>query len=345
MPKVIHLLPYDGIGGAEEAARSMSQGPVPGFEFQLRFIFPGVRSRSERLATFNPLAIFAAARRLVADAPDLLMVSLWRACLVGILVKLLAPRVRLVVMIHNSLDAHPGDWLATRCAMRLATAIWSDSEASMRRRFRHQPRAPVTVLPFLTRRLTPNPAAVPDTAASQSFIFWGRLAAQKNLRRALKLFARVRREIPEARFTIVGPDSGELALLRKRCEELSLDDEAVTFAGPLDFDAIRTLAAGHAFYLQTSHYEGMAMSVVEAMQLGLVPVVTPVGQVGSYCRDRHNSVIVDVDEEAARRVVELIRQPEAYAALRQNAIATWTDHPLYRDAVAAHCARLLSAGE
>src|SRR5690606_5104555 len=130
------------------------------------------------------------------------------------------------------------------------------------------------------------------------FIFWGRLAAQKNLPRAIGLFHRIWKNRPQARFTIIGPDSGALAELQGSCDALGLGS-AVYFAGAMDFSNILDQARVHAFYLQTSSYEGMAMSVVEAMQLGLVPVVTPVGEIGRYCRGGVNAVLVDDDEEAA----------------------------------------------
>ena len=46
-------------------------------------------------------------------------------------------------------------------------------------------------------------------------------------------------------------------------------------------DGIKKLANA-SFYLQTSKFEGFAMSVVESMMMGLVPVVTPVGEIGRY---------------------------------------------------------------
>jgi glycosyltransferase involved in cell wall biosynthesis len=97
---------------------------------------------------------------------------------------------------------------------------------------------------------------------------------------------------------------------------------------------------GACFYLQTSIYEGMAMSVVEAMQLGLLPVVTPVGEIGSYCRDGGNAVVVNNDERAVADVLHLLTDPAAYGTLRQQAIEEWLDKPLYRESVLAACEAL-----
>ncbi len=37
----------------------------------------------------------------------------------------------------------------------------------------------------------------------------------------------------------------------------------------------------------------MAISVIEAMQAGLVPIVTPVGEITGYCSDGVNSVFFE----------------------------------------------------
>ena len=344
MKKVIHLLPYDGIGGAEAAARSMAEAPPVDIDFHLRFIFPHVRSRNQRGATFNPLTLLSSTLKVLGERPDLLVCSLWRSCIVGILVKLRRPGTRLAVFIHNSVDAHQADRVVTRLAMALAEAVWVDSEASLRLRFRKMPRAPVTVIPFLARQLDPALEEDSIQQPTPTFVFWGRLAAQKNLRNALQLFAAVRRVAPDACFTVIGPDSGELPVLRAWCRQTGIDD-AVRFTGPMDFDGIRASARDHAFYLQTSNYEGMAMSVVEAMQLGLVPVVTPVGEIARYCRDGENAVLVANPEDAASRVLGLLQDPARWRAMRQRAIATWRGQPLYGDAVAAACRTLITPRE
>jgi glycosyltransferase involved in cell wall biosynthesis len=78
-------------------------------------------------------------------------------------------------------------------------------------------------------------------------------------------------------------------------------------------------------------YEGMAMSVVEAMQLGLVPIVTPVGEPARYCRNMENAVIFSDFDQAVDEVCRLIDEPELYAKVSRAAVATWTDAPIYAD--------------
>ena len=75
------------------------------------------------------------------------------------------------------------------------------------------------------------------------------------------------------------------------------------------------------------------MSVVEAMQLGLVPVVTPAGEIQHYCRHNVNSVIIEDDDRAVEDVARLIDNTSDYSALRAAAIAQWQHARLYRESI------------
>ncbi|CAK8715063.1 hypothetical protein GKODMF_06645 [Candidatus Electrothrix gigas] len=116
----------------------------------------------------------------------------------------------------------------------------------------------------------------------------------------------------------------------------------VRFTGKKNFNEIKELAKNASFYLQTSILEGMAMSVVEAMQLGLVPVVTPVGEIATYCKHKKNSLLITSDQDAVEDVLNLLNNPQKYEQLRNKAIATWADKPLYSESVVQACLDIYS---
>ena len=133
MRKIIHLIPYDGIGGVETAARSMSRISSGDLTFQVETIFP-VSSTSQRLITFNPLLLIMAVSRIWVAKPDVLIVSLWRSCLVGVALKLLRPSTRLVLFLHLPNDVHFMDRIFTRFAALLACRVWADSHQTLSQR-------------------------------------------------------------------------------------------------------------------------------------------------------------------------------------------------------------------
>ena len=331
---VIHLLPYDGIGGVEVAARTVTPGEHDGFVFRKAFIAqkPGgaketgnltTRSESENSAR----AMLSVARQIVAARPDVLVLSLWRSCLVGLVVKLLRPRTRLVLFLHNNVDAHRLDGIVTRIAAWFAHAIWADSDASARTRLPAL-RMPVRTISFRTERFEPLPAPRPQPC----FVWWGRLHPRKRIDRAIAFVGRLQASMPGVRFRIIGPDGGDEAALRARVAALGLED-SVSFVGAADHDTIRRLAEGCPFYLQLSEAEGMSMATVEAMQFGLVPVVTPVGEIGAYVAPGESGLFYDERhaEATADAIAGLLADPPRLMRMREAAIRTWGDRPIYRD--------------
>lgn len=336
---VIHLIPYDGIGGVEEAARTMSGFSSDNIDFNLRYLFPDVSSRAQRWATFNPFRFIATAIKIAIEAPDLLIVSLWRASLVGVLVKLLNRRIKLVVFIHNSADSHQTDRVITRAAAWMADTVWADSYAALATRFSKPLRRPTKIISFLAHQLEPLPEPQGDLAKAPVFAFWGRLSPQKDIARALQLFCRVRETAVDAKFRIIGPEGGEGKALRMLTQNLGLGG-AVDFVGPLNIHDIRLAVQDAHFYLQTSRYEGMAMSVTEAMQMGLVPVVTPVGEIARYCLHGKNAIVLNGpnDSNEEKDVVfltSLLKDRPRFHAMRSSAIDTWTGNPTYSNSVIA----------
>jgi glycosyltransferase involved in cell wall biosynthesis len=181
---------------------------------------------------------------------------------------------------------------------------------------------------------------MPIRPVAPVFIFWGRIHAQKGLKRALKIFLGIVEVRPDARFIVIGPDCGDLSCFSSIVRQLGIESN-VSFEGALEFSEIRKRAEQASFYLQTSELEGMAMSVVEAMQLGLVPVVTPVGEIKHYACHKKNALVVLDDRTAVYDVLEMLSEPARYLTCRQNAIATWATKPLYRDDVLRACIEAL----
>ena len=348
---VVHIIPYDGIGGVEVAARSLPAGdhPSPRGEVRVVKLFISRRSGDKaeaphvwtgpRASEWAPGNYLRAAAELYRRRPDLVIVSLWRSCIVALLAKIVMPRLRLVAFLHLAEAVHLPDRLLNALVMRLATEIWADSDSTLARRLPARLRHKGRVISFLTERLeraTQGPVA-------PRFVFWGRLHPQKGLDRALDIFAALAASRPDARFTIIGPDMGSETALNAQARALGVTD-MVVFTGPMDRAAIFAQASDHHFYLQPSLTEGMAMSVVEAMQLGLIPVVAPVGEIPGYCRDGENALFVPRDVPAgqvAGRIASLLDAPDHAESMARAARATWAEHALYRDDMLTACHSLL----
>jgi glycosyltransferase involved in cell wall biosynthesis len=345
LPRIVHVIPYDGIGGVEIATASVDAGHYDGFVFSKAFIATIGKVAEPRPCVYesgvgpenNPRAFVRTIRHLLKARPHVLVLSLWRSCIVGLAVKALRPRTRLVLILHNTRHSNMVDAVLTQVTARLASAIWADSPSSAVQRLGPAWVARTRPISFLIRRME----RVTGAAPSPYFITWGRLHPRKRIELALDFFALVHARHPCARFTIIGPDRGEGAMLQAKAAALGVQD-AVDFAGPADLDRIARYARDCAFFVQTSRAEGMGMAVVEAMQLGLVPVVTPVGEIGTYVADGRNGICFTSPQDALEKVERLLADPKSYHAMSRAATQTWEGRPLYSEEFLAACGELAS---
>lgn len=331
MMKAIHLVPYDAVGGVEVAARSIADSEYSGLKFVKSYLVDKRAGESEN----RPAAYFRTLLRLQTAKPDLVIASLWRCCAVMLIHKLVSPRTRCVTFLHSAHDVHWTDYLLNRLAMWISDEIWTDSRTTLDARVPVRWIGKSRVISFMVERSHVPPVRLPKP----HFVFWGRLHQQKGLDRALRIFGEIAKRRPDARFSVIGPDGGQLVFLEKQIKSEGI--EGICFLGSMERSAIFQFAKECAFYLQTSLEEGMGMSVVEAMQAGLVPVVTPVGEIGTYCVNGDNAILVDNDESTVQSVLRLLDDPTRYQILSKSASQTWQDKPLYRDDVLAACQNLL----
>jgi L-malate glycosyltransferase len=145
-----------------------------------------------------------------------------------------------------------------------------------------------------------------------------RLAAVKRIDTFLEAFRRVLDQRPSARAVVCG--DGELrAELTAKAHALGLGT-SVEFVG-LQTDVIPWLQRSRVFVL-TSRTEGVALSLIEAMLCGAVPVVSDVGDLGDMVRHGENGYLVadrNPDQFAAFIQDVLDRRRAFSAAARETA--------------------------
>ena len=134
----------------------------------------------------------------------------------------------------------------------------------------------------------------------------GRLAKIKNHEMMIRAFHAV--DCPHARLWLVG-DGPERKHLESLSCELGLGDR-VKFVG-FRHDVAELLARSNIF-LMSSDYEGISISVLEAMRAGLPIVGTRVGGMQETVKDGHNGMLVEArDIEAMANAIRiLIESPQ-----------------------------------
>lgn len=332
--KFLYIIPYDGIGGVETAARSLRSLGTKEIIVSLLYVSSGHKGASNWWRLNNPLWHVFVATRAAKSRPYAVVSSLWRGYIIGLLVKVLRPQIKLITFLHLPNAVHSVDAALSALSMRISDQIWCDSSATATSRVPEALIGRVRIISFVT-----HSRQAPEKRRNRPiFVFWGRLHRQKGVLRALSLFEEICKEFPHAHYHIIGPDGGELDKIRRYVDDRLRRN--VSIHGPLEYKEISQIAASASYYLQLSEAEGMAMSVVEAMQMGLVPVVTPVGEISRYCQHCRNAVLVRDGESSPLIIADLIRCDKRYFEMSEQASLTWKDHPLYADSFLDHCSQV-----
>jgi glycosyltransferase involved in cell wall biosynthesis len=151
---------------------------------------------------------------------------------------------------------------------------------------------------------------------------------QKNHEMLLRAFAKVLRQMPEARLLLVGGGEREEEI-RRLAGSLGID-ETVEFTGYVD-DVWPYLSRSHVFALSSS-YEPLGVAVLEGMAAGLPVVATAVGGVPELVRPEANGVLVPGDDVGAMAaaLLDLLGDRGRAERLGAGARATASGHTAER---------------
>jgi glycosyltransferase involved in cell wall biosynthesis len=146
----------------------------------------------------------------------------------------------------------------------------------------------------------------------QPRLFWMRnFHPLYNPRLAVRLVARLSREVPNVHLTMAGSGGHFMPEIRSFAESQGVAGQ-IAFAGFLDLAQKIRLADQHDIYLNTTHVDNMPVTVIEMGALGLPVVATRVGGVPDILQDEVNGLLVPDDDDLAMTdaVHRLISEPE-----------------------------------
>ncbi|WP_318435534.1 glycosyltransferase family 4 protein [Photobacterium leiognathi] len=255
--------------------------------------------------------------------------SLWKSNIISIIVRVLKnKKIKLISFFHSSSYAHYIDRLVSKSAFLVSDKCIYDS-LSTKMIYKKTDVTVTDVIPFVFKdNLCCND--IINNSNPYSFVFIGRLHSVKNISHAINIIYEIKSRGLNPKFDIYGPDEGEFSLLLELVNRLDLSKN-VSFKGVLENADFNKILSNYDFLLQTSLREGMASSVIEGMQRGLIPVVTPVGQIINYCESGRNSIIIGNDiNEVVNNIVSLYKD-NRLNEVKFNAIKTVTDMPCFND--------------
>ena len=217
--------------------------------------------------------------------------------------------------------------LADGWSARLSARIVAPSReiaAAYGARFRLGERK-LSVIPSAPATVAPDPALVPALREGllagrdgPLVVCVARLKPEKAIDELIRATAELVPAHPGLRVVVAGPGPEE-ARLRSLAAELGLGEAFALLGERSDIGAV--LAAADAFCLP-SRYEGLPLSVLEAMQAGLACVATNVGGIPDLIRDGENGLLAEPAAPAlAAALGRLLTDPGLRARLGAAASA------------------------
>lgn len=173
----------------------------------------------------------------------------------------------------------------------------------------------------------PVSEAVPETTrpldAPLRILYLGRLEQEQ---KRVRLFPEILRKLEEAEipfsWTVAG-DGSERAFLESEMKTGSRSGlhREITFAGALSYAAVPAMLRRHDIYLLASDYEGLPLSLLEAMSEGLVPVVSDLESGIREVVNSTNGILIDPADTKgyADAIVHLHKNRHELAAKSEQA--------------------------
>ncbi|WP_379024622.1 glycosyltransferase family 4 protein [Parapedobacter deserti] len=271
--------------------------------------------------------------------PDIVISSLWRSAIVGSFYRVFNRQSNYFMLLHSDNFFHWADRIFSKLGLRLSDAVFVDSHAtaSLAKRVLGDTAA-INVLSYLTT-ISPSDIKGRDFTGPKHFFFIGRLHAIKRVPLAVKAIAWLRKNGVDATLRIYGRDDGDQSAVEEAIDACGLRGY-VSIEGEIGFTEKWKLYGCHHYYMQLSAQEGMAMSVAEAMQQGMVCFVTPVGGVAQYAVDGHSAVFADTGDSQAwdrslRNLLAVLRDRVKCEAISSNAYQTFKGAPVFSDSLIA----------
>lgn len=166
-------------------------------------------------------------------------------------------------------------------------------------------------------------ARFPQAAARRILLFLGRLHPKKGLDRVLGCIPLLKQTIPNLLLVIAGDgDDGYTRQLRQSVAELGLGG-SVLLVGRLDGDLKWASFAAAEVFLLPSRQENFAITVAEAMQMGVPVIVTDKVNTWPYVKEAGAGIVLDegrIDTVLPQALAEMLKDDKARARMGEQGV-------------------------
>jgi glycosyltransferase involved in cell wall biosynthesis len=342
--RVLHIIDSLHLGGAQEVVLNLATCGSSRFRHEVatlhghgiywdRLKKAGIKVHSLSPHKFLPVYLASILWRILADRPDILHCHLIPS---NIIAKPLGALLGVPVIINHdhTNDPHRIDnkilLALDKSTNRFAHHIIAVAAACRDFLTTHEsiPPEKISLVPNAIdlRRFSPGEASRDEArarlglpVASRIVAGVGRLNPQKNFALFLDIAAQLAPRFPGLHFLLAG-DGSEEQMLREKASALGIANR-VTFSGYVADTRLVYLAAD--VLLMPSRYEGLPMTLLEAMAMGLPVVASKLDGIAEVIGDGSEGFLVPSDDAAlfVERTAALLADAELSSRISKNARA------------------------
>lgn len=149
----------------------------------------------------------------------------------------------------------------------------------------------------------------------------GRLDEQKDPLLFIRLIEKIKSKLPEIEVIWIGDGPW-----RKKCETLNQNlGTNITFTGWVKHDEVIRHLSKASVFLQTSKWEGLPYSILEAFALGIPIIATNIASHRDVIDHGINSFIAKDEQDFIEHTLDLINNPKTGEKISQGAILTYEE--------------------
>jgi len=348
--KVVYILHDFKIGGVEVALLSALETLNEAFDFRLvilgkidqTFIRELNENISVKIIAFPykymwwPSYLLNAALYIIKFKPDTIISSLWRAYFLGVCLKFINRKVVFISFIHNTSFHHIFDKIFTLISIKVADYLYVDSEATALFVKNLVKGIECKVISFVVQN-GPSYCDIPDFNAPIRIVYIGRISDAKNVPLAIKFVCDLQSKGINVTFDIYGNNEGDIGNVLNTIKHFNAK-KFIALKGQVLPSEKTSLYKKYNFYLQLSKFEGMSMSVAEAMQNGLVCLVNPTGEISNYATDMVSAVFINCNKGSyndsdLEKAISVMRNEKLFKSISNSSYSFFKNKKLYKDSL------------
>lgn len=334
--KIMQVIPHLGLGGAESMCVNLSEALTEqGHQVVVVSLYTQETYLSDRLLQKKVKVVFLDKNVgpdfslpgkllsvLLQEKPDVIHTHLLSLKYVCLAVRKMDRRIPVIHTVHSVAEQEAGrmDRLINRWFFRkgyaLPVALSREIQKTVAAVYGLEPRSVPVV--FNGIRLA-NCKVKQDYGANPKFtiLHIGRFMDVKNHGVLLRAFQKLHQRFPQSRLQLIGKGERKQEM-EALASELSLQD-AVSFLGE-QTDVFSCLQEADLFVLP-SLYEGMPMTILEAMGTGLPVIASAVGGIPDVIRDGEDGILIrPLQEELEEAMARLLCDQGLREKLGRNAL-------------------------